>query len=100
MNFTLPISTFLIKKPINIKFKSNIEIKEGKIVLKNITFGSKRNIISSDILSPVIEAINPFVYELNSINGKFCNISVTNAKIVGDSIKVDGILRINKNYGG
>ena len=100
LNFTLPISTFLIKKPINIKFKSNIEIKEGKIVLKNITFGSKRNIISSDILSPVIEAINPFVYELNSINGKFCNISVTNAKIVGDSIKVDGILRINKNYGG
>lgn len=100
LNFTLPITSFLIKKPIHIKFKANIEITEGKILLKNITFNSKRNIISSDILAPVIEEINPLAFELNSINGKFCNISVTNAKIVGNSIKADGILRINKNYGG
>ena len=100
LNFTMPITSFLIKKPINIKFKADIEIKEGKILLKNVTFNSKRNIISSDILAPVINAINPLAFEVNSINGKFCNISVTNAKIIGDSIKADGILRINKNYGG
>ena len=100
LNFTMPITSFLIKKPINIKFKANIEINEGKILLKNITFNSKRNIIGSDILEPVISAINPLAFELNSINGKFCNISVTNAKIVGNSINADGILRINKNYGG
>lgn len=100
LNFSLPVTSFILKKPYNIKFKTNLEIKNNKIVLRNITFSSKRNIMNSDLFAPVIDAINPLSYALASINGKFCNIQITNAKITGDAISTDGILKINKNYGG
>ena len=100
LDFSIPVTTFILKNPYNVKFRANIEVKNNKIVLRNITFGSKRNIMNSDLFAPVIQAINPLSYELSSINGKFCNLYLMNAKIVGNIIKVDGILKINKNYGG
>lgn len=100
LNFSVPVTSFILKNPYNVKFRANIEIKNNKIVLRNITFGSKRNIMNSDLFAPVIDAINPLTYELNSVNGKFCNVYLTSAKIVGNEIKAEGVLKINKNYGG
>lgn len=96
--FTFPVKTFfgLIK----ISFSSDIEVQNNKIMLKNITFNQKSNIINYDILSHVINNINPITYETESINSKYCKIYITTAKIMDNTIKTDGIFIINKNYGG
>lgn len=85
---------------ISIKSFADIDIENNKIVLKNITFGSKSNIISDNMLAPLINKINPISYETSIINGKFCNIFIKKAQIVDNKINVDGIFIINKNYGG
>ncbi len=83
-----------------IKFFADIEVKNNKIVLKNITFNSKNNMISDNILSPLIDKINPVTYEINSLNGKYCKIFITKAKISDNIIDTEGVFIINKNYNG
>lgn len=85
---------------INIKTFADIEAENNKIVLKNITFGSKSNIISDSMLGSLLTLINPISYETSMINGKFCKIFIKKAEIVNDKINIDGIFIINKNYGG
>lgn len=100
IHFNIPIKTVLFSKPFNIKFKANIEVKNNKIVLRNITFNTKSNIINNDLLAPLADVINPLSYELKSINGKFCKVYITKAKIIDDKIQTEGVFTINKNYGG
>lgn len=95
--FTFPIKTFL--GLIKFSFSSDIEVKNNKIMLKNISFNQKSNIINYDILSHVINNINPITYETESINSKYCKIYITNAKVTENAIKTEGIFIINKNYG-
>lgn len=97
INFTIPIKTFFSEKPLNIKFKANIEVDNNKIVLRNITFNRKSNIINNDIIASLINQINPIMYEINSANGKFCKLFITKAQIVDNEIRTNGVLIINKN---
>lgn len=99
LDFTVPIKTFLTSKTIDIKFKADIEVVNNKIVLRNIAFNSKSNIINNDIIAPLLTTINPVAYEIDSANGKFCKLLITKAMIQGNEIKTNGVLVINKNIG-
>lgn len=98
--FEIPIKTLFSKNPIKITLYSNIEVKNNKIELKEITLGESTNSSFDGIIKPILQVINPFEYEIKSINGKYCNIYMTNAKITGSILEADGVLTINKNYGG
>lgn len=98
LNFTLPIKTFLSEKPFEFKIKSNIEVTNNKIVLKDTTFSSNSNIINIDMLGSIINQINPVAFQIDSINSKYCKIYITSAKIQGNVIKTEGMFIINKNY--
>lgn len=96
--FRIPLKTMFAK--ISISFKANIEVENNKIVLKNITLGSKSNIIDDSMLPNLIDYVNPITYRMEEFNSKFCKIHITKAKIVNDKIETEGIFIINKNYGG
>ncbi len=99
LNFSIPIETFLSPKPFYINLNADIEVKNNKIVLKNITFLSNNNIINIDIFGVLINRINPVAFQMESINGKYCRLFITNSKINGNTITAKGIFIINKNYG-
>ena len=99
LNFVVPVKTFFNANPFNIKFKANIEVENNKIVLRDIAFNSKSNIINNDIIAPLLDVINPIAYEIDAANGKFCKLLITKAKIDGNEIKTNGVLIINKNIG-
>ena len=48
----------------------------------------------------ILEKVNPFQYDLGSLNGKYCKIFVTKAQISDNIIKAEGVFIINKNYDG
>ena len=89
----------MTSKTVDIKFKADIEVENNKIVLRNIAFNSKSNIINNDIIAPLLATINPIAYEIDEANGKFCKLLITKAIIHGDEIKTNGVLVINKNIG-
>ena len=98
LEFALPIKTFLSNEPFIFNIKSNINVTNNKIVLRDTTFSSNSNIINIDILGGIINQINPVAFQINSINSKYCKIYITSAKIQGSIIKTEGIFIINKNY--
>lgn len=98
--FEIPIKTLLSKKPMKITLYSNIEVRNNRIELKEITLGEGTNSSFDGIIRPILQIVNPFAYEVDSINGKYCNIYITKAKISGSILDADGVLTINKNYGG
>lgn len=95
--FNIPVKT--IFGNINLKFKAELEVKSNKIILKDITFNSKNNIINNNMISSIMNEINPIAYEIKSLNGKYCKIIVTEAKIKNGQIQTQGIFIINKNQG-
>lgn len=97
--FQIPITTFLSSKPFYVNLCSDLEISNNKIVLKDITFFSKSNIIKNDIFGGLLNKINPVSYQFESINTKYCKIYITNVKIEDDKINIQGLFIINKNYG-
>ena len=99
MFFSIPVETFIFSEPFYINLSTDIEVKNNNIVLKNITFLSKNNIIKNDIFAPLINKINPLYYQINSIDTKYCKIYITNVKIEDNIISTGGIFIINQNYG-
>ena len=99
LNFEIPIKTFLSKEPMYFNVASDIAVDKNEIVLKNTTFSSKSNIINIDLLSGLVNKINPVAFQNTTINSKYCKLNITNAKIENNEIKVDGTFIINQNYG-
>lgn len=99
LNFEIPIKTFLSKEPMYFNVSSDIAVDKNEIVLKDTTFSSKSNIINIDLLSGVVNKINPVAFQNTTINSKYCKLNITNAKIENNEIKVDGTFIINQNYG-
>ena len=95
---TIPFKTLF--GSVKIKTKTQIEVINNKIVLRNIFFNSKSNIINDSMLTPILEGINPITFASKVLNGKYCKVNITSAKIVGDKIQTEGVFIINKNYGG
>ncbi len=98
LEFSIPIKTFLSNEPFVMNLKSNIEVANNKIMLKDTTFSTNSNIINIDILGGIINQVNPVAFQINSIDSKYCKIYITSAKIQGNIIKTEGIFIINKNY--
>ncbi len=94
IHFIINIKTLL--GSIKIKFSSDIEVENNKIVLKDITCHTKSNIIS-DTAPEILNKINPISYQTDAINGKYCKINITEAKIKGDTIVLNGLFIINRN---
>lgn len=84
---------------INIKFNTDIYVEDNTILLKDINLKSKIN-IPENILNILTDMINPIKYQFNSLNGKFCKIYITKAKISDNIINTEGVFFINKNYTG
>jgi hypothetical protein len=97
IHYLLPIKT--IFGGLNIKFNSDITVKNNTIMLTDIKFDfiGPFSVKNFDSLS---DKINPFKYELSSLKGKYCKIYVTKAKISDNIINTEGIFIINKNYNG
>ena len=100
ISFNMPFKTILSDKITNLKFNANVGVENNKIILKNITFNSKSNIMNNNGLLPLINKINPLGFEIKKTGTKFCKLNVKNAEIVGDKINIKGLFIINKNYGG
>ncbi len=98
LEFSIPIRTFLFNEPFIMNLKSNIEVANNKIMLKDTTFSTNSNIINIDILGGIINQVNPVAFQINSIDSRYCKIYITSAKIQGNIIKTEGIFIINKNY--
>ncbi len=98
LEFSIPIRTFLSNEPFIMNLKSNIEVANNKIMLKDTTFSTNSNIINIDILGGIINQVNPVAFQINSIDSRYCKIYITSAKIQGNIIKTEGIFIINKNY--
>ena len=98
MYCTLPVKSLLFKNSINLNFSADVEVEENKIILKNITFLQKSNIINSNIFVSLLSNSNPISFELTKNSGKFCKVDMSKAKIVGDKIDLSGTFTINKNY--
>ncbi len=98
VHFTIPVYSFIWSKPYELNLKTNIEVKDNKLAIKNAEVLSKSNIISVSMLSELVNKINPLAYEFNSIDTKYCKILITNAKIENSELNIDGIFIINKNY--
>lgn len=96
--FEIPIKTFF--GGIKIKLNADVAIENNKLVLKDITFNSKSNIMNNNMVGYLINKINPVSYEINSINTKYCKIDLVGAKISNNRINTNGIFIINKNYDG
>ncbi len=96
--FDIPVQTLIGK--LNIQFNSEIEVKNNIIKLANINMDSAVDGIINTFFTKLTEKVNPFQYEINSINGKYCKIYITKAKISDNIINVEGVLIINKNYYG
>lgn len=99
LNFSIPIKTFLSDEPINFNVSSDLSVNKNEIVLKNTTFASNSNIINIDVLSGLVNKINPVAFQNTTIDSKYCNLYVTSAKINGDLINIEGTFIINQNYG-
>ncbi len=95
--FSLPVKTFLSKNPFHIKLKADLEVENNKLVLKNIKFISRSNIINISMLSSLINCLNPLAYEFNTFSSKYFKMDLTNAKIIDNKIKANGIFIINRN---
>lgn len=95
--YILPVKTII--GVINIKFNSDIAVKNNVIMMTDIKidFIGPFSVKNLDVLT---DKINPFKYELSSIKGKYCKIYVTKAKISDNIINTEGIFIINKNYNG
>ena len=98
LEFSIPLRTFLSNEPFIMNLKSNIEVANNKIMLKDTTFSTNSNIINIDILGGIINQVNPVAFQINSIDSRYCKIYITSAKIQGNIIKTEGIFIINKNY--
>ncbi len=94
----IPLQTLFGRISLNVK--SEIEAVNNTIILKNIFFNTKSNIIKENVIMPVIESINPIEYNIDSINGKYCKAEIISAEIRDNKIEIQGIFRINKNIGG
>ena len=99
LNFEIPIKTFLSKEPMYFNVLSDVAVDKNEIVLKDTTFSSKSNIINIDLLSGLVNKINPVAFQNTTVNSKYCKLNITNAKIENNEIKVDGTFIINQNYG-
>lgn len=98
--FDVPIQTLFLKKPINVKLYSEIGVKNNKIELKNINVGDSSDSAFNDLIKPALNVINPFLYNVNSANGKYAKLFVTKAQISDNIINIEGIVTVKKNYGG
>ena len=52
--------------------------------------------MEKSVITAIINEINPISVSTEKLNGKYCKIMVTDAKIDGNIIKADGIFIINK----
>ena len=98
VHFTIPVYSFIWSKPYELNLKTNIEVKDNKLTIKNAEVLSKSNIISISMLSELVNKINPLAYEFDSIDTKYCKILITNAKIENNEMNIEGVFIINKNY--
>ena len=90
--YTIPVETLLVNFVIN--FNSELTINNNTINLTNIS----PNSIFSSITNSLTDKINPFKYEMGTLNGKYCKINITKVKISDNIINTEGIFIINKNY--
>lgn len=97
--FDIPVSTIFRKKPVRIKLNSDVYVENNEIVLKNIAFSSKGNIIDINKFDKIAENLNPLKFKQGSLKSSFCNINIKSAKIEDDKINILGELFINANYG-
>ena len=95
---TLPVKSMLFKNSINLNFYADVEAENNKIILKNITFTQKSNIINSELLVSLFAHSNPISFELTKTNSKYCRLDLSKAKITGDKIDLSGTFTLNKNY--
>ena len=98
MYCTLPVKSLLFKNSLNLNFNADVEVENNKILLKNITFTQKSNIINSEVLVSLLANSNPISFELTKTNSKYCKIDLSKAKIIGDKIDLSGTFTLNKNY--
>ncbi len=96
--FTIHLKTLFAR--INISFSSQIEAENNKIVLKDITFNSKSNIINESMSDSLTKDFNPISYQTKVLEDKHGKIDIKSAKISGDEILINGIYTIKQNYGG
>ncbi len=94
----LPVKSLFFKNSINLHFNADVEVENNKIILKNITFTQKSNIINSEVLVSLLSNSNPISFELKKTNSKYCKLDLSKAKIIGDKIDLSGTFTLNKNY--
>ncbi len=95
---SIPVKPVFMKKSFKVKLYADAVVEDNNILLKNISFTPKSNIMVMDVADYFGK--NPVSITNSALNGKFCKIYILKAKIDGNIIKAEGVFVINKNYGG
>lgn len=98
MSYDILSPTFMGTVPKTIKFKAGLDVEDGKIKFDNIDFGNPITNMAMKSALPMINKLNPLVYQIKNKKGNNSLVTVKNVKIVNNEILTDGVIIIFKNY--
>lgn len=98
MSYDILAPTLLGTIPKTIKFAAGLNVEDGKIKFDNIDFGNPLTNITMNSALPMINKLNPLVYQIKTDKKSNAIVNVKNVKIVNNEILTDGLIILPKNY--
>lgn len=96
--FVLSYLNFFTNKKSDFKFKTSLDIQNGKIVFTNIeVLNSGLNLTP---IMPLLNLFNPFVMKIDILDNKNSVLRINNVKIKDKQIMIDGKVYMPKNIQG
>ena len=85
-------------KPFSLKFSTELEVRDGKILFRKINFGSPLANVTLKSFMPLVNMLNPFTYNLNLDDKYNAIVKVRTIKMLDGEIIINGIVVIPKSY--
>ncbi len=98
MSYDFLAPTFMGTIPKTIKFTAGLNVENGKILFDNVDFGNPITNLAMKSALPMINKLNPLVYQVKTDKRNNAIVNVKNVKIVNNEILADGLIIIPKNY--
>ncbi len=98
MSYDVLIPMFLGNAPHKINFSTNLDVENGTINFCDIDFGNPMLNLSMKSVIPMLNKLNPLVYQVKTGKNQNSIVNVKNVKIVNNEILADGIIVLPRNY--
>lgn len=98
MKYDILAPTLLGTIPKSIAFSAGLNVENGKIKFDNVNFGNPVANMAMKSALPMINKLNPLVYQVKSDKNSNAIVNVKTVKIVNNEILTDGLIIFPKNY--